>query len=375
MCGLPACEDGKFSCRWDGSDPGPADSFGGVVMIAIFVFCAAGLGATFFVGGKTDNYFVAGRTLSLPICTLTLASQCIDSNAVLGNADLSYKFHYSDGAVLPIGLGLSLIINGIFLARHMNDENLLTLPDLWGRRYGPAVEVLGGLITIVSFMALLAGNLVGCGTVLSYTMGMSMTGAICISGLIMFLYTAGGGLFSVAYSDILQSTLGITGVLVTGIWAINHGKNAPPPSIGFPGVDGIHGGYMCGETRARARARQRLARRHTTAARPRRLFSPSASARRGARRDDTRPRVTLAPSPSRARRDPRAREGTRTTRPPPCTTACLARPTTRTRCATTRPSGARTTTTASPTTARTRSATCRSSLAARSAGRTTWATR
>ena len=235
VCGLP--EPAETS--------DPAGGFGAFVVIAIVVFCLAGVGATYFVGGKTDNYFVAGRTLSLPICTLTLASQCIDSNAVLGNADLAYKFHYYDGAVLPIGLGLSLILNGLFLGRHMNRANLLTLPDLWARKYGPAVEVLGGLITIASFTALLAGNLVGCGTVLAYLFGMDLTAAIFVSGFVMFVYTAGGGLFSVAYSDILQSSLGITGVLVCGIWAINHANTAPAPSIGFPGVDGIHGGYMC----------------------------------------------------------------------------------------------------------------------------------
>lgn len=45
--------------------------------------------------------------------TATLASQSLDSNAALGNIDLGYKYHWWDGACLPLGLGLSLVLNGV----------------------------------------------------------------------------------------------------------------------------------------------------------------------------------------------------------------------------------------------------------------------
>lgn len=41
---------------------------------------------------QVENFFVGGRSLPLFVITLTLASQSIDSNATLGNADLAYKF-------------------------------------------------------------------------------------------------------------------------------------------------------------------------------------------------------------------------------------------------------------------------------------------
>ena len=46
-----------------------------------------------------------------------------------------------DGACLPIGLGLSLILNGIFFAKPLNNMKLLTLPDVFARKFGPATEV------------------------------------------------------------------------------------------------------------------------------------------------------------------------------------------------------------------------------------------
>lgn len=61
--------------------------------------------------------------------------------------------------MIPIGLGLSLLLNGIFLAHHVNNDGVLTLPDIFAKRYGPVVEILVSLTTIVSFLMLLAGNL------------------------------------------------------------------------------------------------------------------------------------------------------------------------------------------------------------------------
>jgi Na+/proline symporter len=89
-----------------------------------------GFATLFLVHGDAENFFVAGRSLPLWIVAMTLGAQSIDSNAILGNADLSFKYQFYDGAVLPIGLGLSLILNGLFLARHINAErHVLTLPD------------------------------------------------------------------------------------------------------------------------------------------------------------------------------------------------------------------------------------------------------
>lgn len=183
--------------------------FGIVVGVGIAISFVVGFATLFLVHGEAENFFVAGRSLPLWIVSMTLGAQSIDSNAILGNADLSYKYHFFDGAVLPIGLGLSLILNGLFLARHINAErNVLTLPDVFGKRYGKIVEVLVSIATIISFMMLLAGNLVGMGVILGYLWGLSTEQGIWITFCIVWAYTVSGGLFSVAYTDVLQGIMG-----------------------------------------------------------------------------------------------------------------------------------------------------------------------
>jgi len=215
--------------------PAPAAGFGIAVMVTIAIFVVAGFATIFFIKDKSENFFVAGRSLPLWVVTLTLGSQSLDSNALLGNADLSYKYHFWDGACLPIGLGLSLILNGVFLAAKINKDGALTLPDVFGKRYGKLVEVMASLCTITSFLCLLAGNLVGMGTILSYILGMSQTAAIWMSAALVLLYTIAGGLFSVAYTDVLQAAVGWIGSLTVAFYLReNFDVLAPPPSRGFP---------------------------------------------------------------------------------------------------------------------------------------------
>jgi hypothetical protein len=189
------------------------------------------------VQGEAENFFIAGKSLPLWIMVFTLGAQSIDSNAILGNADLSYKYHFWDGAVLPIGLGLSLILNGLFLARHINaEENVLTLPDILAKRYGKLTEILVSVATIISFMMLLAGNLVGMGVILGYVWGISTAAGIWTAATIIWLYTVSGGLFSVAYTDVAQGLVGWTGCAALAYYMIaNEDPSAPPPSVGFPG--------------------------------------------------------------------------------------------------------------------------------------------
>ena len=137
--------------------------------------------------------------------TATLASQSLDSNAALGNLELGYKYHWWDGACLPLGLGLSLVLNGIFFAKPLNEMRLLTLPDLFARKFGPATEALFSVLAIVSFCCLLGGNLVGSGRIIAFIFGLDPIPGIWITTAAIWLYTVSGGLISVAYTDCLQA--------------------------------------------------------------------------------------------------------------------------------------------------------------------------
>lgn len=63
------------------------------VGFAIGISFLIGLLTYFVVQGEAENYFVAGKSLPLWIVAMTLGAQSVDSNSLLGNVDLSYRYH------------------------------------------------------------------------------------------------------------------------------------------------------------------------------------------------------------------------------------------------------------------------------------------
>lgn len=214
----------------------PTKGYGIAVGIAIALSFAIGIWTSTQIHGEAENYFIAGKSLPLWIVSMTLGAQAIESGGLLGNVDLSYRYHFFDGAMIPIGLGCSLLINACFFAGKLNAEpNVLTLPDVYAKKYGKVVEVLVSLICIVSFIMLLAANLSGLGQITGYLWGISVSAGIWMAAVIVWAYTISGGLFSVAYTDVVQGAVGWSGCVVAAYYLIANKTEAPGPSIGFPG--------------------------------------------------------------------------------------------------------------------------------------------
>lgn len=201
-----------------------------LVGVAFFIFLQIAIGLYFVkrVRGSSTNFIVAGRGLVLPLAAAALMAQAVDSNATLGNTDLTAQFGFWAGASLPIGLALCLFLTGLFFAKPMNRMGLLTLPDFYNRKYGRAVEFMAAPIMVLSFCILLAGNLVAGGYLFQAFMGTSYTTGVLIIAGIMLLYTLPGGLLSVVYTDLLQASLAFIGSVALIIFvAVNYGISIP----------------------------------------------------------------------------------------------------------------------------------------------------
>jgi len=106
------------------------------VAFGVLLVLVVGLAVARKVDGDSNNFLVAGRSLALPLSAAGLMGQAVDSNATLGNTDLSFSLGFWAGASLPLGLGVCLLLTGIFFARRMNAMGLLSLPDFYRIKYG-----------------------------------------------------------------------------------------------------------------------------------------------------------------------------------------------------------------------------------------------
>ncbi len=170
------------------------------------------------VDGDSANYLVAGRRLGVPLVAVSLTAAAVDSNATVGNTDLTSQFGFWSGASLALGLALCLLLTGIFLAKPMNRMKLFTLADFFRIRYNRPTEVVASLIMILAFTTLLAGNLVACGFLLERFANIPYEWGVILAVSLVLAYTIAGGLFSDAYTAVIQTVITVVAAIALLLW-------------------------------------------------------------------------------------------------------------------------------------------------------------
>lgn len=185
------------------------DGYGIAVIGFLALSLIVGVLTSKLVKKSSKRYMVAGKSLPLLLVGTMLAAQSIDGNSSLGNAGLVYEFGFWAGAVIPIGLAVCLFLTGFFYANKLNKMAMLTLPDFYYRRFGNGAEGISGVLMMISFIVLVAGNFAASGFILSTVLQIDFLWAMIIAAIIVLIYTYAGGLFASAYTDIFQIYLAI----------------------------------------------------------------------------------------------------------------------------------------------------------------------
>ena len=185
------------------------DEFGIAVAAFIILTLAVGVFSSRLVKESGKRLIVAGKSLPLAMVGTMLAAQAVDGNSSLGNVALVFEFGFWAGAVIPLGLGLCLLVTAAFYGKPLNKMAMITLPDFYFRRYGNGAEGISGVLMIISFLVLVAGNLAASGFILNTVFGIDYFWGILISSLVVVAYTVAGGLFASAYTNLFQVYLAI----------------------------------------------------------------------------------------------------------------------------------------------------------------------
>ncbi|MBS3926941.1 MAG: sodium:solute symporter family protein [Nitrosarchaeum sp.] len=181
--------------------------------IAIIVFLVISLTVgtlTYKLVQKSGKrLIVAGKSLPLFMVGTMLVAQSVDGNSSLGAVALIYQFGFWAGAVIPIGLGICILLTGLVYGKRLNKMSMFTLPDYYFRRFGNSAEGISGILMIISFTILVAGNFAASGFILQTVLGIPFLLAIIIAAAVVLTYTVAGGLFASAYTDLFQIYLAI----------------------------------------------------------------------------------------------------------------------------------------------------------------------
>jgi solute:Na+ symporter, SSS family len=220
------------------------------VVIFIAISLSIGLYTYTQVRGSAVRYTVCEKSMPFFVIGTALLAQAVDGNATLGNTSLTYSSGIWSGAVIPLGLAISLFLVGKFLAAPLNQMDLMTLPEFFYRRYDRVTELLVSILTVVCFTVLIAGNLAAVAWILSVVTGLAYGWTLLIATTIIVTYTIAGGLYSAIWTDMFQIHVALVGFVASAIWLVyTRGWSTmvaavPMEKIDLSGLIDIHSGAL-----------------------------------------------------------------------------------------------------------------------------------
>nr|WLN44348.1 AAT9 [Sinonovacula rivularis] len=199
-------------------------------LIAIIVFYLLILLVGIWAGRKakqtgtdanTESVMLAGRNIGLLVGCFTMTATWVGGGFINGTAEVIVRYGFI-WCQAPFGYAVSLIIGGFFFAEKMRTQGYVTMLDPFSQKYG---ERMGGLLYIPALLGEVfwsAAILAALGATLSVILEIDTHISIIVSSCIAVFYTLFGGLYSVAYTDVVQLICIFVGLWVAIPFAFTH---------------------------------------------------------------------------------------------------------------------------------------------------------
>ncbi|XP_057192828.1 high-affinity choline transporter 1 isoform X2 [Triplophysa rosa] len=154
---------------------------------------------------RSESIMVGGRDIGLFVGGFTMTATWVGGGYINGTAESVYVPGSGLAwAQAPFGYALSLVVGGLFFAKPMRSRGYVTMLDPFQQLYG---KRMGGLLFIPALLGELfwsAAILSALGATLSVIVDINISVSVVVSALIAVFYTLVGGLYSVAYTDVVQ---------------------------------------------------------------------------------------------------------------------------------------------------------------------------
>ncbi len=188
-----------------------------VIFAGVAAYMVVMLVIGFIASRKTHTvteFMVAGRGLGLPLCTMTVMATWFGGAMMLGGAGAAYDDGMLGVIADPWGGALALLLIGLFFARLFRRLRIITVVDFMENRFGKIAGIGITLTTLFSNIMWVAGMLVAFGTIFDVLTQIPMETGIIVGAIVIFVYTAVGGMWAVAMTDFVQMLIIIVGLIV-----------------------------------------------------------------------------------------------------------------------------------------------------------------
>jgi len=208
---------------------------GAIVGLYLLATMAAGLMVRKYVG-RVEDFLVAGREMTVYLGVASRAATEFGIVTCMYTAENGFRYGFA-GATPGILNALAMLAVGLtgFCIRPLRQSGVMTLPELFERRFGPGVRRAAGVVIVLGGLLNMGMFLRTGGEFLVQVTGFSLTAAPDAAGLAVWMqahtlelamtalllmvavYTILGGMLSVLVTDYLQFIVMSVGLLAVTV--------------------------------------------------------------------------------------------------------------------------------------------------------------
>lgn len=189
-------------------------------MSIYLVFVLVYLGALIYVGARKassissqSDFALAGRGLSTFVLTGTLLATWIGTGSIFGNSEETFNVGFA-AWIIPLA-GATGIFILTFLAGKVRNQDNFTIQDILERSFGPASKIIGTITLTLAYVIIVSYQYrAGAAIVEQIAPNMSHVFAVIMVAVFVTLYTYLAGMYSVAYTDVVNGVLMLVGFLI-----------------------------------------------------------------------------------------------------------------------------------------------------------------
>lgn len=183
------------------------------VIIVTYLLAMVAIGTRGLRLKGLDDFHLAGRRIKLVLLTGTFCASIIGASATLGMAGLGFSKGLP-GAWWMLSGTIGLLVLATFFAGKIRASGCYTLPELVGSFYGERARFVASVLIVISWVGVIAVQIVACGKVLGAVFGGNETIFMAAGTAVFVLYTVHGGQGSVIKTDLVQLVIIIAGMIV-----------------------------------------------------------------------------------------------------------------------------------------------------------------
>ena len=188
-------------------------------MIGFFIifYLLITLGIGFWASRRIKNsgdFMLAGKGLSTVLVGVTLFATWFGSSQIMGNPSYFIKDGFVSYVTLTLSGGICLLIVGKFFAGKLYRMNIVTISDFFRIRFNKKFELASSFLMVFSYPHWIAAQFVALAYLFNAVMGIPFDYGIMLGAAIVVFYTYIGGMWAVAYTDMVQSVIILIGLII-----------------------------------------------------------------------------------------------------------------------------------------------------------------